>query len=111
MEKFKVLKNETINVGPIQKQRINISQTNNKPISLKEVKKLVLMLQKIYKDKKKKDPKILVRGLDILGNITLKGYDDSVDDMFEDVEDYLKGRVQSSTKYSEFRQLEICLFS
>lgn len=111
MEKFTILKNETFNVGGIQKQRIIIKDKQNKPMKPKEVKKIVQLLNKKYIDTKKKDPKILVRGMDTLGQMTLKGYDEPIDDMFEDVEDYLNGRVKANTKYLDFTQVEISMFS
>jgi hypothetical protein len=111
MEKFTVLKNETFNVGTIQKQRVVIKQTNNKPMKQNEVKKLVKMLEQKYRDKKAKDPKILVRGIGIDGVFCLKQYDETVDNMFDDIEDYLRGRVKNTTKYTEFTQIEISMFS
>ncbi len=111
MDKFSVLKNESFNVGSIQKQRVVIKQNNNKPMKPKEIKKLVQMLEKKYIDNKKKDPKILVRGMGIGGVFNLKSYDEPIDEMFEDVEDYLKGRVKSDTKYLDFTQVEISMYS
>ena len=54
MDKFSVLKNESFNVGSIQKQRVVIKQNNNKPMKPKEIKKLVQMLEKKYIDNKRK---------------------------------------------------------
>ena len=111
MEKYSVLKNETFDVGTIKKQRVVIKQNNNKPMKPKDVKKLVQLLEKKYIDNKHKEPKILVRGMGIGGVFNLKSYDEPIDEMFEDVEDYLKGRVKSDTKYLDFTQIEISMFS
>ena len=56
-------------------------------------------------------PKILVRGLSELGVWTLKAYDDPIDEMFEDYDDYLAGRITDTGKFQKFYQVEISLYS
>jgi hypothetical protein len=56
-------------------------------------------------------PKILVRGLSELGVWTLKAYDDPIDEMFDDYDDYLAGRVTDTGKFQNFYQVEISLYS
>ena len=111
MEKFTILKNESFNVGPTQRQKIVIKHKKNTPMNPKEIKTLVRMLEKKYIDKKHKEPKIIVRAYDELGLFCLKSSTDSIDDMFEDFEDYLKGRVKDDTKYKQFTQIEINMSS
>lgn len=110
--KFNVLKNESYKVGNIKKQRVIIKQEDNKYMNLKDVKDIVKKLEQKYKaTHKDEEPKILVRGLDILGMFCLKTYDENVDDMFENMEDYLRGRAKDTTKFTEFSQIEISFFS
>lgn len=122
MEKFVVLKNEKIKVGNIKKQKINISMkkktlgqgptlTSGKPLKQKDIKEIVQQLSDKFKREKDEDAKILVRGMNELGVWTLKGYDESIDEMFEDEEEYLSGRVKDSGKFQHFQQIEICLYS
>lgn len=110
MEKFVVLKNEKIKVGNIKKQKINIAMKKKKPLKQKDIKEIVQQLSDKFKREKDEDAKILVRGMNELGVWTLKGYDESIDEMFEDEEEYLSGRVKDSGKFQHFQQIEICLY-
>jgi hypothetical protein len=111
MEKFVVLKNEPFNVGKVQKQRVVLKHSNNTPMKPKDVKQIVKSLRQKYINTKNKEPKILVRGYDALGAFCLKSYEQDIDDMFEDLEDYLRGRVKDDTRFREFTQIEISMFS
>lgn len=108
---FKVLKNESYKVGDIKKQRVIVKHEDNSYMNLKDVKTIVQQLENKFKAKHKKEPKILVRGLDILGMFTLKSYEEDVEDMFENMEDYLRGRAKDTTKFKEFTQVEISFYS
>ena len=46
-----------------------------------------------------------------LGVWTLKAYEDPIDDMFEDYDDYLAGRITDTGKFQSFYQVEISLYS
>ena len=112
MEKFEVLKNEKYNVGKIQKQRINIvSKTKGKALKQKDIKEIVKKINAKYIRDKETEPKILVRGMSTLGVWTIKAYEDSIDEMWEDDEDYFSGRVRDTGAFQQFDQIEISLYS
>ena len=70
-------------------------------------------MAKKYEDTKGTKPsKILVRGLNILGAFTysLLGSDENIDDKFETINDYLKGRLLSSTKFQDIYQVQIIFY-
>lgn len=108
---FKVLKNESYKVGNIQKQRVVIKQSDNEFLDLNDIKNIAKQLEAKYVTKHKKEPKMLIRGLGIAGTFTLKAYDEPIDEMFEDIDDYLHGRVKESTNFSEFAQVEISFYT
>jgi hypothetical protein len=111
MDKFTVLKNEKFKVGNVNKQKINIGMKKKKPLKQKDIKEIVKKLSEKFLREKGQEPKILIRGMNTLGVFTIKSYAESIDDMFEDEEDYLSGRVKNSDKFQEFDQVEISLYS
>ena len=46
-----------------------------------------------------------------LGVWTIKAYEDSIDEMMEDDEDYFSGRVRDAGAFQQFDQIEISLYS
>ena len=112
MDKFEVLKNEKYNVGKIQKQRINIvSKTKGKALKQKDIKEIVKKINAKYIRDKEIEPKILVRGMSTIGVWTIKAYEDNIDEMWEDDEDYFSGRVRDAVAFQQFDQIEISLYS
>lgn len=112
MEKFDILKNEKYNVGNIQKQRINITtKTKGKPLDQKDIKNIVKLINDKYLRDKKKEPKILVRGLSELGVWTIKKYEDTIEDMWNDEDDYFAGRITDTGKFQQFDQIEVSLYA
>ena len=111
MERINIISNTQYKVGNIQKQRVNIGARQGKTFRQADIKKLVQEINEKYINEKKKVPKILVRGLSELGVWTLKAYDDPIDEMFEDYDDYLQGRVTDTGKFQNFYQVEISLYS
>ena len=112
MEKFNILKNEKYNVGNIQKQRINITtKTKGKPLEQKDIKNIVKLINDKYLRDKKKEAKILVRGMSEIGVWTIKSYEDTIENMFDDEEDYFAGRVADTGRFQRFDQIEISLYS
>ena len=112
MDKFNILKSEKYNVGNIQKQRINITtKVKGKPLKQSDIKKVVKLInEKCIRDKDRV-PKILVRGISELGVWTIKSYEDNIDNMFDDEEDYFAWRVRDTGKFQSFDQIEISLYS
>ena len=114
MSVYKTISDVEKMVGPkLKKRTIQIGKNNNGKIHLKNIKQLVQVISKKYEDKKKKKPsKILVRGLNILGAFThtLLGSDENIDDMFETIDDYLNGRVLTSTNFQDVYQVQIVFY-
>jgi hypothetical protein len=112
MDKFNILNSEKYNVGNIQKQRINITtKTKGKPLKQSDIKKVFKLINERYIRDKDRVPKILVRGMSELGVWTIKSYEDNIDNMFDDEEDYFAGRVRDTGKFQSFDQIEISLYS
>jgi hypothetical protein len=111
MNNFVVLQNKKFNVGNVTKQKINIGMAKKKPLKQKDIKEIVKKLSEKFVKEKDQEPKILVRGMNQLGVWTLKAYEEGIDEMFEDEEDYLSGRVKDKSTFQEFDQIEISLFS
>ena len=112
MDKFNILKNEKYNVGNIQKQRINITtKTKGETLKQKDIKKIIKLINEKYIRDKNKTPKILVRGMSEIGVWTIKAYEDTIDEMWDDEEDYFSGRVADTGKFQQFDQIEISLYS
>ena len=112
MEKFNILKNEIYKVGNVQKQRINITtKTKGKPLEQKDIKNIVKLINDKYLRDKKKEAKILVRGMSEIGVWTIKSYEDTIENMWDDEDDYFAGRVADTGKYQSFDQIEISLYS
>ncbi len=44
------------------------------------------------------------------GAFTLKSYMENYDDMYDDIEDYLNGRVKDTTKFKEFYSIKIVIY-
>ena len=112
MEKFDILKNEKYNVGNIQKKSINITtKTKGTPLDQKDIKNIVKLINDKYLRDKKKEPKILVRGMSEIGVWTIKAYEDTIEQMWDDEDDYFAGRVRDSGKFQQFDQIEVSLYS
>ena len=111
MEKINIISNIKYNVGNVQKQRINIGARKGKTFKQADIKKLVQEINEKYIKDKKKTPKILVRGLSELGVWTLKAYDEPIDEMCTDEDDYVNGRISDKGKFENFEQVEISIYS
>ena len=112
MEKFNILSNQKYNVGNIQKQRINITtKTKGKPLNQADIKNIVKLINDKYLRDKKKEAKILVRGMSEIGVWTIKSYEDTIENMFDDEEDYFAGRIADTGRFQRFDQIEISLYS
>ncbi len=46
-----------------------------------------------------------------LGVFMIKAYEDSIDEMWEDDEDYFSGRVRDAGSFQQFDHIEISLYS
>jgi hypothetical protein len=114
MSVYKTISDVEKMVGPkLKKRSIQIGKTNNKKINLKNIKQLVQAISKKYEVSRKKKPsKTLVRGLNILGEFThsLLATDENIDDMFETIDDYLNGRVLTTTKFQDVYQVQIVFY-
>ena len=111
MERLNIISNTKYNVGNIQKQRINIGARKETTFKQADIKKIVQDINEKFIKEKKKTPKVLFRGMSEFGVWTLKAYEDPIDDMFEDYDDYLAGRVTDTGKFQKIYQVEISLYS
>ena len=59
----------------------------------------------------KKKAKILVRGMSEIGVWTIKSYEDTIEDMWGNEDDYLAGRITNTDEFQRFDQMEISLYS
>ena len=87
------------------------TKTKGKPLDQTDIKNIVKLINDKYLRDKKKEAKILVRGMSEIGVWTIKAYEDTIENMFDDEEDYFAGRVRDSGKFQRFDQIEISLYS
>jgi hypothetical protein len=119
---MEILKNSTRQLKGlgVEMRQITYKKKENQMIHPKDIKLIAQGLADKFQKKYKRMPKILIRARNQQGNITIdninpkdyktiKGYKDEIDDMFEDYEDYLAGRVKSTTKFMEFNLVEFSL--
>ncbi len=111
MNTVTILKNEMVNYkGKASKQQVIIKNKNDKNLDMSDVKQLARMLSEKFKKSKGKEPRMLIRARGKLGVFCIKDFDESIDNMFENEEDYLKGRNKDTTKYKEYDQIEILMY-
>jgi hypothetical protein len=112
MEGFKILDSASNDVNGITKKRFVIGKKNNTRMTFNEVKKVAQLINNKAKKKYKGEPKMIVRVLSDMGvrTLTFKGYDDDLDNLAENEEDYLKGRVRDPTQFNKMYQAEISYF-
>ncbi len=92
-------------------KRINITtKTKGKPLKQKDIKEIVKLINEKYIPDKDRTPKILVRGLSEIGVWTIKSYEDTIDAMFDDEDDYFAGRITDTGRFQQFDQIEISLY-
>ena len=112
MDKFNIINNQKYKVGNIQKQRINITtKTKGKPLDQTDIKKIVKMINEKYIRDKNKEPKILVRGMSEIGVWTIKSYEDTIDQMFDDEEDYFADWlkwIKNDFRLFRFKFIQYC---
>ena len=46
-----------------------------------------------------------------IGVWTIKAYEDKIDEMWDDEQDYFSGRIADTGKFQQFDQVEISLYS
>jgi hypothetical protein len=84
------------------------NKSENKPIKLKQIKSYARKLITRYNINS--DGDIYIRGLGILGFLTIKGLNSDIDHMFNNEEEYLQNRVKDDTKFTEFKSVQFVLF-
>ena len=75
----------------------------------KQIKNYATKLINRYHIKSERD--IYVRALGNLGFTTLKSLEDTIDNMYENEEEYFEDRVREDTKFTEFYQVQYVLFT
>jgi|688.fasta_scaffold38856_5 hypothetical protein len=103
------------------KQRLTVKQDDNTPLHPADIKLMAKELSTKYIDTYKKNPKLIIRARTILGSMTIdeiepseyltvKSFDKSIDELFDDYTDYLQGRVKDSTKFKEFYAVQYLFY-
>ncbi len=111
MNTVTILKNETVTYSNKKtKQKIVIKNKNDKNLDMNDVKQIATLVAEKFKKNKGKDPKMLIRARGKLGIFCIKDFEETIDNMFENEEDYLNGRVKETTKYKEYNQIEILMY-
>jgi hypothetical protein len=107
MNSYKILKSSKTKVGTLNKGIINYAKQNNSKIDLDDIKSIGKHIMETIENKYNKTCKLVINGLGILGRTTIKSYDDDINYIADNDDDYLDGRVKETTKFQEFTQIEI----
>ncbi len=105
----------------LSKQLITLKMKNNEAINPSNIKKMAKDLADKFEKKYKRLPSMQIRVRNIQGNIhldsldpakyiTIKKLSKEIDDLCEDYEQYLDGRVKDDTKFMEFFAVQYELF-
>lgn len=98
---------------------VTFAKHNDGIFSLNETKTLATMIARDFEAKKNKKIKVVIRGSTILGDrtletvdmehFTIKGYEELIEDMYDDEEQYAKGRAKDDTKYKDVHRLTFAI--
>jgi len=88
--------------------KITISNKNKTPLKLKLIKKYGTKLLSRYNISS--DKNTYIRALSNLGFTTLKSLNETIDNMYDNEEEYFADRVQDDTKFVEFYEIQYVLF-
>lgn len=107
MNGYKILNNSKKTMGKVNKGIITYAKSDKSKIDLEDIKEIGKHIMDTIQNKYDKECKIVINGLGILGRTLLKGYEDDIDYMASNDDEYLNGRVREKTKFQEFTQIEI----
>ena len=105
MEIFKVLgQPKKTNKGSVVQTSMSLVRKDEKPITINQIKSLIVGLNKKTKDK---EGKLSIRGLNANQWTTLKSFDKDYDEDY--IDEYYENRVRDPTKFNEFFQLNVLI--
>jgi hypothetical protein len=107
MNGYKLLQNNKTTRGKLTKGVISYAKENKSKIDLDDIKNIGIHIMKTIKDKYNKDCKLFINGLGVLGRTLIKGYEDDINYIASNDDEYLNGRIREKTKFQEFTQIEI----
>ena len=97
-------------MGLYQNTYIYTTTSDDTPLNLEDVKEIAGRLEEKFRRQYNREPKTLIIGLAPTGTFTLKSYNEDYQDMYDDIEDYLNGRVRDETKFKEFYTIKIVIY-
>jgi hypothetical protein len=110
MSKYKFENVASKNINGMMKKTFDIVHKNKKTINIKNIKNLMEAIEKDQKRKtNNKNIKVSILGLSDLGTRTLKGSNETYDDLIIKHEEYLSGKVSDGTKFGNFYRLQISI--
>jgi hypothetical protein len=107
MNSYKILKSSKSKVGKLNKGIISYAKQNNTKIDLDDIKSIGKYIMDTIESKYNKKCKLVINGLGVLGRTTIKSYEDDINYIANNDDEYLNGRVREKTKFQEFTQIEI----
>jgi predicted DNA-binding antitoxin AbrB/MazE fold protein len=103
-DKFNYKKLNQRDFKGMQQAAYQIESKKKEMIKLIDIENIVKALEETALKKGEK-AKIMIRGMNGTGMRTLKGYNENLEEKYED--DYFLGRVKDTTKFSNYYQLQI----
>jgi hypothetical protein len=97
------------NINGMMKKTFDIINKDKKKININNIKNLLETIENEQKAKTKKNVKVTILGLNDLGIRTLKGANESFEDLIERHEEYLGGKVSDYTKFNNFYRLQVSI--
>ena len=103
--KTKEIKNS---IGNVKIKKYEVKK-DGKVINIKSIKSIIDNIQK-EADNAGKNIKILAQGVGVLGQIILKGTNETSDEMLERNEEYFEGQVRDNSKFESFSSVGISIY-
>jgi hypothetical protein len=97
------------NINGLVKKTFDIKQKDNKKINIHNIKGLLENIQAEQERATKKKVKISILGLSDLGTRTIKGANESFDELIQRHEEYLNGKVSDYTKFNNFFKIQVSI--
>jgi hypothetical protein len=89
---------------------LTIRNKIKKPLNAQDIKTLAYKHQNQFVLKNKREPLMIIRGINRLGFTTIKSGKQAIKYMYNDEADYYNDKVQFETKYQDFYQVEIMMY-
>ncbi len=89
---------------------LTIRNKIKKPLNAQDIKTLAYKHQNQFVLKNKREPLMIIRGINRLGFTTIKSSKQAIKYMYNDEADYYNDKVQFETNYQDFYQVEIMMY-